>query len=76
MVELTPAFVFNWNDSEKLAETIQQWSVDSRKDEFVAYAQDAALRFDVRRTAEKMRQLYSELATGAPVANKISDKLD
>lgn len=68
MVEQTPAFVFNWNDSEKLAEAIQQWSADSRKDEFVAYAQHAALRFDVRRTATKMRQLYSELATGQPVA--------
>ena len=69
IVEHTPAFVFNWNDSEKLAEVIQQWSIDSRKDEFVAYAQDAALRFDVRRTATKLRRLYSDLAAGKSIAN-------
>lgn len=69
ITQQTPAFVFKADDPLDLANTLRQWSIDPRKEEFVAFAPDAALRFDVRNTAEKLKRLYAQVASDLPIEN-------
>lgn len=69
ITQQTPTFVFETDDPSDLAATLRQWSIDSRKEQFVAFAPDAALRFDVRNTAAELQGLYVRLTSGLSIEN-------
>ena len=58
VVHGTPAFSFQSGDARSLANAICDWSEEPRKAEFRGYATAAAVRYDVRNTAEGLKGLY------------------